>query len=119
MSHVEVSLFGNKSANQALSAAFILLQGSMLLSVHMLMVYMMGSWSVGSHILIYAPITVMTFVLIRDGYHPYAIISALIAICHGLTHQNYPFLDEHTGVVHDVDVWQDQVVHGSQAVLFV
>jgi len=61
----------------------------------------------------------MTLVLIRDGYHPYSIMSALIAIAHGLTHQKYPFLDEHTGVVHDVDVWQDQVVHASQAVLFV
>jgi len=117
-SHMEISLFGSESVDRAISAAMLLLQGSLLLGAHMFLVYVMGSWSIGSYLLIYSPIIFMTGVLIRDGYSHVIIISALISILHGCMHLNYPFLDEHLGVVREVDVWQDQCVHASQAVLF-
>jgi len=60
----------------------------------------------------------MCLVHMRDGYSKIVVISCLIAIAHGFTHLKFPFLDEALGVVHDVDVWQDQCVHGSQALLF-
>jgi len=114
---MEMSIFGSESLDQAMSAAVILIQGSVLLGAHMFLVHMMGNWSIGSYLLIYGPITIMTLILIRDGYSHIAVISSVLAIGHGCMHLNFPFLDEHLGVVREVDVWQDQCVHASQAVL--
>merc|ERR1719486_338751 len=38
-------------------------------------------------------------------------------MAHGVAHVVYPFLDEYKGVVYEVDVWQDQVLHSMQGVL--
>merc|ERR1712190_638618 len=46
------------------------------------------------------------------------IVSSCIALGHGLAHLFYPFLDSVKGVNHEVDVWQDQILHAFQGVLF-
>merc|ERR1719277_2190491 len=46
------------------------------------------------------------------------IASSCIALGHGLMHKIWPFLDSVTGVNHEVDVWQDQILHAFQGVLY-
>jgi hypothetical protein len=41
-----------------------------------------------------------------------------LAIGHGLAHVIYPFLNKEIGVNRLVDVWQDQIFHLGQAILF-
>merc|ERR1712232_723925 len=117
-SHMDMNFSGNEDLDRALVAVLLLLQGSLLLVLHIGVVYLLGKESIISVIFIYAPITFMLLVHVRDKYSHVVVISCLIAIAHGLAHLNYPFLDDVHGVNHEVDVWQDQCVHCSQAFLF-
>jgi hypothetical protein len=84
----------------------------------MTMVYYLGKESIWSTALIYAPISLISVVLIRDNYSKPYLFSNLLAISHGIAHLVYPFLNEHIGVNKEIDVWQDQIVHLLQSVLF-
>jgi hypothetical protein len=81
-------------------------------------VYVLGKESYASWLLIYGPITMIALVCFRDKMDLTFTVSCLLSITHGIAHNVYPFLDEHHGVVRSVDVWQDQIVHLGQAVLF-
>lgn len=70
-----------------------------------------------SYAVIYMPIELVTLDWIWKGQSKFIIVSSLVAISHGFAHVVYPFLNEHTGVVYEVDVWQDQVLHSMQGVL--
>jgi hypothetical protein len=64
------------------------------------------------------PIVLLNAVSLRDHAPAIYVFSQWLAIGHGLAHVFYPFLDEHSGVVKSVDVWQDQLLHLGQAALF-
>ena len=95
----------------------ILLTSNIMLAIFMLMVYFFGKDSIISSIIIYAPISTITLVVIRDKYAFSYTFSNLLAIIHGITHIAYPFLNEHSGINKTIDVWQDQVIHVCQAIL--
>lgn len=98
-------------------ACFLLLGSNIMVGTVMSMVYMLGKDSIISSILIYAPVTMISAVLIRDKYPASYTFSNLLAIGHGLAHVTYPFLNEHIGVNKSVDVWQDQIIHLGQSIL--
>ena len=81
-------------------------------------VYHLGKDSVWSSLLIYGPINLISLVCFRDQMDSRFTLSCLLSITHGIAHNLYPFLDEQVGVVRSVDVWQDQIVHLGQAILF-
>lgn len=107
------------STKECIKQAFIMLMCSNV-SVGSVMaaVYFLGHKNPLCHALIYGPIACMGFVMIRDKYAFKYVLSIFLAIVHGLAHVINPFLDEHVGVNKSVDVWQDQIVHLGQAVLF-
>ncbi len=83
----------------------------------MTMVYYLGKDSPWSSLLIYAPVSMISYVLIRDKYPITYTISNILAIGHGIAHVTYPFLNEHIGVNKSIDVWQDQIIHLGQSIL--
>ena len=95
----------------------ILLGSNIMLSIFMSMVYFFGKDSIISSIIIYAPISTITLVLIRDKYAFSYTFSNLLAIIHGITHIVYPFINENVGINKNIDVWQDQIIHVCQAIL--
>ena len=100
-----------------MQACMLLLGSNILVGSVMTMVYFLGKDSVLSSLLIYAPVTMISLVLIRDKYPFSYTFSNLLAIGHGLAHITYPFLNEHIGVNKSVDVWQDQIIHLGQSIL--
>jgi hypothetical protein len=98
-------------------ACLLLLGSNIMVGTVMSMVYMLGKDSILSSLLIYAPVTMISAVLIRDKYPASYTFSNLLAIGHGLAHLTYPFLNEHIGVNKSVDVWQDQIIHLGQSIL--
>jgi len=84
----------------------------------MFIVYILGKDSISSDILIYAPVILILTRLIRDNFTVSFTYSCFLAFSHGLVHHFYPFLDENIGVNTSIDVWQDQILHLGQAVLF-
>jgi len=82
------------------------------------LIQVLGKESLGSWLLIYGPIVLLNAVSLRDHAPAIYVFSQWLAIGHGLAHVFYPFLDEHSGVVKSVDVWQDQLLHLGQAALF-
>jgi len=117
-SFMEFRVFANQHVNHCLTALFLLVQMQVVLFLMMFAVYVLGPWTTASHMLCYGPISLVILVWVRDRYSNVIVLSALLGVAHGLTHLIYPFLDEVIGVVHEVDVWQDQAVHALQAVLF-
>jgi hypothetical protein len=95
-----------------------LMMSNFLIGVVMALVYHLGKDSLYSDILIYAPILSIIIVLIRDKFSFSFVFSAVLAVAHGRAHVIYPFLNEIIGVNKEVDVWQDQILHLGQAVLF-
>ena len=98
-------------------ACMLLLGSNIMVGSVMAMIYYLGKDSVLSSLLIYAPVSMISVVLIRDKYPFSYIFSNLLAIGHGLAHISYPFLNEHIGVNKTVDVWQDQIIHLGQSLL--
>ena len=96
----------------------LLLGSNVLVGTVMSMVYYLGKNSFLSYVLIYLPISLITFVSIRDKYSFSFIFSCILAVLHGLAHVFYPFINEVIGVNSTIDVWQDQVFHLLQSVLF-
>jgi hypothetical protein len=100
-----------------MQACMLLLGSNIMVGTVMGMVYYLGKESIVSSLLIYAPVTMISVVLIRDKYPMSYVVSNLLAIGHGLAHVTYPFLNEHIGVDKSVDVWQDQIIHLGQSLL--
>jgi hypothetical protein len=100
------------------SAASSLMMSNLMVGTVMTMVYYLGKDSIWSSLLIYAPVTLISAVLIRDNYSKQYLFSNVLAIAHGAAHVIYPFLNEHIGVNKEIDVWQDQIIHLSQSILF-
>ena len=84
----------------------------------MFLVYCLGKDTIYSDLLIYSPIILILTVLVRDKFTFSFTFSCLLALLHGLAHKFYPFLDENIGVNTSIDVWQDQILHLGQAILF-
>lgn len=99
-------------------AGVLLLFSNLMVASMMAVVYLLGKDNPLTNLFIYGPITGILIVLVRDKYAFLYTVSSLLAIAHGVAHVLYPFLDESSGVNHEVEVWQDQVVHLFQAVLF-
>jgi hypothetical protein len=95
----------------------MLLGGNLMVGTVMAMVYYLGKESIWSTVLIYAPVSMISYVLIRDRYPVIYIVSNILAIGHGVAHVTYPFLNEHIGVNKSIDVWQDQIIHLGQSIL--
>lgn len=102
-----------------LEAGLLLLGANIATLSSMFIVYLVGNQSLISWVLIYVPILAINTVSLRDQAPLLYILSQWLAIAHGLAHQIFPFLDEHVGVNRSVDVWQDQILHLGQALLFV
>lgn len=102
-----------------LRAVTLLFASNVLLGIHLTTIHFMGKNSLFSWLLVYGPVTLYTILLICDRSSWMMIVSILLAMMHGIAHVVYPFLDEIDGVVKTVDVWQDQILHAGQAVLFV
>jgi len=98
-------------------ACMVLLASNMMVGTVMSMVYYLGKDSFVSSVLIYAPVSMISYVLIRDRYPFTYTFSNLLAIGHGVAHVTYPFLNEHIGVNKSIDVWQDQIIHMGQSIL--
>ena len=98
-------------------ACTILLGSNLIVGTVMSIVYWFGKDSWISSIVIYAPVSLISLVLIRDKYPFSYILSNLLAIGHGLAHVTYPFLNELIGVNKSIDVWQDQIIHLGQSIL--
>jgi len=86
--------------------------------VNLAAVWHLGQDSCLAPLVIYAPLSLAVILMIRDKVTKVMIVSSCIALLHGLAHKFYPFLDSTTGVNHEVDVWQDQILHAFQGVLF-
>lgn len=108
----------SESTKDFLRGPWLLLQANIALALHMGAVYYLGKNSWASHAVVYGPITLFIIELLWKGYSKLMIASTVIAHLHGIAHVIYPFLDEHQGVVYDVAVWQDQVLHALQGALF-
>jgi len=99
-------------------ASTFLLVSNILVCSMMTVVYFLGKNSMASNLFIYAPIAGIITASVRDKYPFTFVLSSSLAAAHGVTHILYPFLDETTGVNHNIDVWQDQFLHLGQSVLF-
>ena len=104
--------------NRGIWQACLLLMGSnIMVGTVMSLVYYFGKESIVSSLLIYAPVSLISCVLIRDQYPISYTFSNLLAIGHGIAHLTYPFLNEYIGVNKSIDVWQDQIIHMGQSIL--
>jgi hypothetical protein len=109
----------NKTTFQNIMHAIVLLLGSnLLVGTVMSLIYYLGKNSILSSILIYLPIFLICIVSIRDKYSFSFIFSCVLAVMHAQAHVIYPFINEVIGVNGLVDVWQDQILHFFQSVLF-
>lgn len=99
-------------------AVSLLALSNFMVGTVMSLVYYLGKESIYSSLLIYGPVSLISVVLIRDNYSKPYLFSNILAICHGIAHLVFPFLNEHIGVNKEIDVWQDQIVHLLQATLF-
>jgi hypothetical protein len=121
MNNVENTKFvkKNKTTFHNVMHSLVLLLGSnILVGTVMSLVYYLGKNSILSSILIYLPIFLICIVSIRDKYSFSFIFSCVLAVLHGQAHVIYPFINEVIGVNGLVDVWQDQILHCFQSVLF-
>lgn len=108
----------SQNMKNLLMPPWLLLQANISLGIHMAAVYYLGKNSWASHAVVYGPITIFICELLYNGNSKLMIVSAIVAHWHGLAHVLYPFLDEKLGVVYDVAVWQDQLLHAVQGFLF-
>jgi len=92
--------------------------GNLSVGANLAAVWHLGQTSPWSPVVIYGPLAIAVLFMIRDKVSKVMIVSSCIALGHGLAHLFYPFLDSVTGVNHEVDVWQDQILHAFQGVLF-
>jgi hypothetical protein len=99
-------------------AGALLTASNFLVYSMMSVVYMFGKDSILSNLFIYGPIAGIVTTSVRDKYSFTFVLSSSLAAAHGVAHVVYPFLDEITGVNHSIDVWQDQLLHLGQSVLF-
>jgi hypothetical protein len=111
------SIFTLLLGSNVLQACMLLLGSNIMVGSVMTMVYCLGKDSIVSSLLIYAPVSMISAVLVRDKYPTSYLVSNILAIGHGIAHVTYPFLNEHIGVDKSVDVWQDQIIHLGQSVL--
>lgn len=98
-------------------AGALLTASNVLVYSMMAIVYIFGKETLLSNLFIYGPIAGIITTSVRDKYSFTFVLSSSLAAAHGVAHVVYPFLDEVTGVNHR-DVWQDQLLHLGQSVLF-
>jgi len=99
-------------------AAGMIMLGNLSVGANLAVVWHLGQTSPWSAVVIYGPLAIAVFFMIRDKVSKVMIFSSCIALGHGLAHLFFPFLDSVKGVNHEVDVWQDQILHAFQGVLF-
>ena len=99
-------------------AGALLTASNVLVYSMMAIVYIFGKETLLSNLFIYGPIAGIITTSVRDKYSFTFVLSFSLAAAHGVAHVVYPFLDEVTGVNHSIDVWQDQLLHLGQSVLF-
>ena len=99
-------------------AGALLTASNVLVYSMMAIVYIFGKETLLSNLFIYGPIAGIITTSVRDKYSFTFVLSSSLAAAHGVAHVVYPFLDEVTGVNHSIDVWQDQLLHLGQSVLF-
>jgi hypothetical protein len=96
----------------------LLTLSSICIGVFLAIVWVLGQDSIFSTMVIYGPLSFATILMIRDKFSKVMIVSSCVALGHGLAHKVFPFLDSEVGVNHEVDVWQDQILHAFQGILF-
>merc|ERR1712217_707210 len=96
----------------------LLTLSSICIGVFLAIVWVLGQDSIFSTMVIYGPLSFATILMIRDKFSKVMIVSSCVALGHGLAHKVFPFLDSEVGVNHEVDVWQDQILHAFQGVIF-
>ena len=64
---------------------------------------------------IYTPLIALFVCCLRDNYSPVYIFSVMLALCHGLAHVFFPFLDTN-GVNGKISVFEDQTIHLLQSI---
>jgi len=96
----------------------LIMMSTMLVGAHLATVFYIGQASFISTLIIYVPLSVAVLFMLRDGVSNVMVVSSVVAIGHGFAHKFYPFLDSEVGVNHEVDVWQDQILHAFQGVIF-
>lgn len=99
-------------------AGALLTASNVLVYSMMAIVYIFGKETLLSNLFIYGPIAGIITTSVRDKYSFTFVLSSSLAAAHGVAHVVYPFLHEVTGVNHSIDVWQDQLLHLGQSVLF-
>ena len=99
-------------------ATALLTASNVLVYSMMAIVYILGKDSLLSNLFIYGPIAGIITTSVRDKYSFTFVLSSTLAVAHGIAHIIYPFLDEETGVNNSIDVWQDQLLHMGQSVLY-
>merc|ERR1712232_1482100 len=105
-------------AKDFMHAAAMIMLGNLSVGLNLAAIWHLGQDSTLAPLVIYAPLSLAVILMIRDKASQVMIVSSCIALLHGLAHKFYPFLDSTTGVNHEVDVWQDQILHAFQGVLF-
>lgn len=115
---MQIHLLNIFNLSSVIHSSFLLIASNLLILITMSLVYFLGKDTVLSDILIYGPISAIIFVLIRDKFTFSFVFSCILALLHGLAHKFYPFLDEVVGVNTSIEVWQDQLIHLGQAILF-
>ena len=104
--------------NKFLQASSLLICSNIIMGLTMLLVYFLGPNTWLTEMLIYGPIFSILIVLVRDQFTFSYIVSCILAILHGFAHKYYPFLDSNIGVNKNIDVWQDQIMHLGQIIIF-
>lgn len=99
-------------------ASALLTASNVLVYSMMTIVYIFGKETMLTNLFIYGPIAGIITTSVRDKYSFTFVLSSTLAAAHGIAHVVYPFLDEEIGVNHSIDVWQDQLLHLGQSVLF-
>jgi hypothetical protein len=99
-------------------AGALLTASNFLVYSMMALVYIFGKDTLLSNLFIYGPIAGIITTSVRDKYSFTCVLSSSLSAAHGIAHVVYPFLDEEKGVNHSIDVWQDQLLHLGQSVLF-
>jgi len=96
----------------------MIMLGNLSVGINLAAVWHLGQRSPWAPVVIYGPLALAVMFMIRDKVSKVMIVSSCIALGHGTAHLFFPFLDSVTGVNHEVDVWQDQILHAFQGVLF-
>ena len=108
----------SNSNNSLIQATKRLLEAQAMVCSLMSLVYYFGNTSLISTVIIYGPITLLSTYAIINNYSRIYVCACLLAIAHGYCHCIYKFLNESIGVNTMVPVWQDQILHLFQAILF-